>query len=340
MIETVFYTSLFMLGIFFWSFASVIIYRMKSWEPGILFGRSHCSLCNKILWVMELIPLFSWLKNLWKCKYCQKKISGIYPFLEISTWLLFFLIWYFLIDLYLIINLNLNEILKLIFWIVIWFITIIYSFYDILFLEIHDWIMLCAIIFSVFFIALESVWIINIFPYLAFNNTNLLLNMIWVWILLLVICLLYIIMFKELNLKYDFLILASIFILIYWFLSLTNARIDDFISINSSIWILIIFGFLFLQIAISGWAWMWWGDLRIAILLWILVWYSFSIETLFFTYIIWSIISIFIVVKEKIKLWFKEKIKTEVAFWPFLALGFFTCLFLQIPITKIIEIYL
>jgi len=324
----------------FWSFASVIIYRLKWWESGILNGRSHCAKCNHTLWFFELIPIISWLKNLWKCRYCKESISSIYPFLELSTWILFCLIWYFLIDFSLIISLETNEIIKLLFWLIIWFITVIYSFYDILFLEIHDWIMLTWIILAVFFIILESFWYINIFSYLNYSNENMLQNIIWIWILIFSILIYYIIIFKELELKYDFWILFAILITNYLFLNYFWLNIQDNLAINVSIWIFIIFSFLFVQIAVSWWAWMWWWDLRIAILLWLMVWYTFSIETLFLTYIIWSIISIFIVLYWKLRLGFKEKINTMVPFWPFLALWFFTALFLQVPITEIIQMYL
>jgi prepilin signal peptidase PulO-like enzyme (type II secretory pathway) len=334
-----FYINLFITWLLFWSFSSVIIYRLKSWESGILNGRSHCARCNHILWFLDLIPIVSWIKNLWKCKYCKDKISAIYPFLEISTWILFTLIWYFFIDLDLLIIWNINEIIKLIFWLIIWFITIIYSFYDILFLEIHDWVMLSWILLSIIFITLESLNIINIFTYLN-TNTDILLNIISIFILSITIWLLYIIIFKELELKYDFLILLVIWTIIYLFLNLTGSNISDFIWINSSVWILIIFTFLFAQIAISGGAWMWGWDLRIAILLWILVWFTFSIETLFFTYIVWSIISIILVLFQKIRNWYKYKVNTQIPFWPFLALWFFITLFYQTPITEIMQVYL
>jgi len=338
--EIFFYVCLFIFWILFWSFSSVIIYRLKSWESWILNGRSHCGKCNHILWAFELIPIFSWLKNLWKCKYCKNKVPSIYPLLELSMWLIFFLIWYFLIDINLILELNIDEILKLLFWLIIWFITIVYSFYDILFLEIHDWVMITWISISLIVLILESFNITNILPYLNSANTPILANIISIIILLLVIWWLYAIIFKELSLKYDFIILFVLFAIIYWFMQITNSSIQDFILINSSVWILIIFTFLFLQIAVSGWAWMWWWDLRIAILMWLLVWYTFSIESLLFTYISWSIISIFIVLFQKIRYWIKHKVNSEIPFWPFLAIGFFTSLFMQVPISSLMQIYL
>ena len=338
--ETFFYLVLFIFWTMFWSFASVIIYRLKSGESGIMWWRSHCAKCNHILWALELIPIFSWIKNLWKCKYCKDKISSIYPFLEISTWILFALIWYFLIDLNLLISWNFNEIIKLWFWLIIWFITIIYSFYDILFLEIHDWVMLSWIILSVLFLILESFQIINIFSYLNYSDFNLIENIIWILILIISIILYYVIIFKELDLKYDFLILIFIWLLNFLFLNYFELNIYNNLFINIWVWIFIIFNFLFLQIAVSGWAWMWGWDLRIAILMWLLLWYSFSIESLFFTYIIWSIISIFIVILSKFKNWFKTTFNSQIPFWPFLALWFFTILFIQKPLTELIEIYI
>jgi leader peptidase (prepilin peptidase)/N-methyltransferase len=335
----IFYICFFIFWTLFGSFASVIIYRLRSGESWILNWRSHCPKCNHTLWAFELIPIFSWLKNFWKCKYCKAKISIIYPFLEISTWILFSLIWYFLIDVNLILIWNFNEILKLFFWLVISFISIIYSFYDILFLEIEDKTMIFWIIFVVFLLLLQSFWIINIIEYFN-NNSSLLENILWFLILIFSIFAYYFIMFKELEFKYDFLILFLIFWIIFGFLKYFWLNINDNIFLNASIWIYIIFVFLFLQIAVSGGAWMWGGDLRIAIFMGLLLWYSFSIEWLFLTYIFGSLISIFIVLYQKIKKWFKTKINTQIPFWPFLALWTFAWIFLQKSIFEIIGLIL
>ena len=133
-----FYSFLFIFWTLFWSFASIVIYRIKSWEGWILNWRSHCASCNKVLKALDLIPILSYLLNKWACSSCKKKVSHIYPLLEISTWILFWLIWYFLIDYSLIFSGNITEIIKLVFFLIIWFITIVYTFYDILFLEISE----------------------------------------------------------------------------------------------------------------------------------------------------------------------------------------------------------
>jgi len=116
----------------------VVIYRLKSNEPGILTGRSHCGTCNKLLQALDLIPIISYLKNRGKCNYCKKKVSSVYLYLELSSGILFALIGYFLIDIQLLISGNMQEILKLFFYLVIAFCSIVYTFYDLLFLEISE----------------------------------------------------------------------------------------------------------------------------------------------------------------------------------------------------------
>ena len=156
--QYLFYIYLFIFWTLFWSFASVLIYRLKNREKWIIWWRSHCTKCNNILKCIDLIPIFSWLKNKWKCKYCKEKISSIYILLELSTWLLFALIWYFLLDYNLIFSLDFAEITKMIFWLSIWFITIVYTFYDILFLEVHDWVLLAWISIVILWLILQTIF--------------------------------------------------------------------------------------------------------------------------------------------------------------------------------------
>lgn len=340
--ELFFYFCLFIFWILFWSFSSVIIYRLKSWESGILSGRSHCAKCNHILWAFDLIPIFSWLKNLWKCKYCKQKISAIYPFLEISMWLLFTLIWYFLIDINLIINWDFNEILKLFFWLIIWFITIVYTFYDILFLEIHDWIMLFWIISIIIAIIFQSFWIINIIPNLnILTNQNYLETLYSILLLIIWIIWLYIIMLKGLKELYDIIILIFIWILIYLFnIYFTDyTSLLDFPAISALIWAYSIFIFFFIQIIISKWAWMWWWDLRIAIFIWLLLWSSLAFEWTFMSYIVWSFLWVWAIIFSKFKNWFKTTFNSQIPFWPFLAIGFFITIFYSETILNFTRIY-
>jgi len=334
-----FYTVLFIFWLLFWSFSSVIIHRLKSWEEWIMWWRSHCPKCDTWLKFFDLIPIFSWLSTLWKCRYCKSKISIIYPILELSTWLIFSLIWYFLIDFNLILNWNNYEIIKLIYWLIIWFITILYIYYDILFLEIHEWIMFTWIIFAFLWLISNS-FFINLLPTIQVNNDLFLIEQ-WYSILLwiFIISLLYIIMLKELKLVYDILILLLVvasLILFKFFFNITSFA--DIPMLSWLIWAVWIFIFFFLQIALSWWRALWWWDLRIWIMIWLLLWITYSFAWMMITYFVWSIISIFIIIYQKIKNKNKE-INTQVPFWPFLGLGFLICIFFLNNITNTIEIY-
>jgi len=327
--ELFFYIILFTFGSLFWSFASVIIYRLKTKEKWILFWRSHCPKCKKVLGFFELIPILSWIKNLWKCKNCKNEISIIYIILELTMAIVFLAIWRFLINVDLINNLDINEIIKLIFWLFIWFITIVYSFYDILFLEIHEWIMFVAIFVTSIFVLLQNFWIVSIFDTLVINQSWYILgNYIGTWFLLFGILALYLIMIKWLKEIYDVLIMLSlIFILIFLKLFLfQDYLIIDFTAINSFLGWLIIFSFFLIQILISKWEWLWWGDLRIGLLVGLILWFNYILIWIFLTYLIGSFISIFIVILQKIS---KQDISKKIPFWPFIALGFLSTIFFQ-----------
>ena len=82
------YFLLFISGAFIGSFLNVVSDRIISKES-ILFGRSHCTFCNKILGALELVPVFSFLIQKGKCLTCREKLSYYYPFSEILTGLLF-----------------------------------------------------------------------------------------------------------------------------------------------------------------------------------------------------------------------------------------------------------
>ncbi len=79
---------IFILGLSFGSFLSVVINRLETNEKGIIFGRSHCVFCKKVLKNGDLIPLLSILILKGKCRFCHKKISYDYFFIELMTGLL------------------------------------------------------------------------------------------------------------------------------------------------------------------------------------------------------------------------------------------------------------
>ncbi|MDP3882563.1 MAG: prepilin peptidase [Candidatus Staskawiczbacteria bacterium] len=80
----------FIFGICIGSFLNVVIYRLEKKES--LKGRSFCPSCNHKLSWQDLFPVLSFLFLLGKCRYCHKKISLQYPIIEISSALIFLLI--------------------------------------------------------------------------------------------------------------------------------------------------------------------------------------------------------------------------------------------------------
>lgn len=332
--NTLFYITLFIFGTLFGSFGSVIIHRLKSKEPWIINGKSHCSKCNKLLRWFHLIPIFSWLFSKWKCGKCGNKIWAIYPILEISTGLLFALIWYFLIDTSLLFSWDLLEIAKLDFWLFIWFITILYIFYDILFLEIHEGIMLTWVIWIVLYIIAQSFWL-SIIPSLTTSSLSL-ASFTSIAMLILSVIILYGIMLKWWNEKLDILAILTIWLCIYIF---SIFFWTDFPALQALIWALAIFSFFFLQIVISGWTWMGGWDLRIAILIGMILWTSLWLPGLFATYFAGSIIWIALIIISKIKNGLKSKTLNQVPFGPFLAIWFFIVVFYQSEIERLISIY-
>jgi len=90
---TAFYLILFLLGLCIGSFLNVLIDRIPKNES--ISGRSYCPHCKTRLSWYDLIPIFSFLILGRRCRYCKKPISWQYPIVEITTGLLFLLIFNF-----------------------------------------------------------------------------------------------------------------------------------------------------------------------------------------------------------------------------------------------------
>jgi leader peptidase (prepilin peptidase)/N-methyltransferase len=77
---------LFVLGAIFGSFFNVLILR---YEPGgavfgkQLGGRSKCPKCGKVLHWYELVPVFSFIVQLGRCRGCKGTIAIQYPIVEL-----------------------------------------------------------------------------------------------------------------------------------------------------------------------------------------------------------------------------------------------------------------
>ncbi len=89
------------LWLIFGSLGSVVMTRFSdgiTWTKlrGFFFGRSECPDCKHTLTAKNLVPVVSYLIQWGKCEYCKKKISRIYPVLELLCAGVF-LITYFLL---------------------------------------------------------------------------------------------------------------------------------------------------------------------------------------------------------------------------------------------------
>lgn len=103
-----FFSSLtFFFGLAVGSFLNAVIWRMAAFQEGeprpagrekgesALKGRSYCPHCRHQLSWEDLIPVVSFVLLGGKCRYCKKRISLQYPVIELSTALLFLLIFNF-----------------------------------------------------------------------------------------------------------------------------------------------------------------------------------------------------------------------------------------------------
>lgn len=71
----------FLFGIVIGSFLNVLIYRLPLHE-NITTERSHCMACGRQLKWYDLVPLFSYICLLGRCRYCKTKLSLQYPLIE------------------------------------------------------------------------------------------------------------------------------------------------------------------------------------------------------------------------------------------------------------------
>jgi leader peptidase (prepilin peptidase) / N-methyltransferase len=82
-------------GLIIGSFINVCIYRVPRNES-IVVPRSHCPKCGHILRWYENIPVLSYVFLLGRCRKCRKRISFIYPLVEILTAVIAVLLYAFL----------------------------------------------------------------------------------------------------------------------------------------------------------------------------------------------------------------------------------------------------
>ncbi len=77
-----------MLGLLVGSFLNVCIYRLPRRES-LAWPGSHCTSCARPLAWYENVPVASWLVLRGRCRTCGASISVMYPFVEMTTAVLF-----------------------------------------------------------------------------------------------------------------------------------------------------------------------------------------------------------------------------------------------------------
>lgn len=284
-------------GLIIWSFTNAVIWRVKN-KRTFVSERSECTTCWHKLSALDLVPFFSWVFLWWKCRYCKDKISIRYPIIELIFWISFFLVTFFLFpEFSQITNVSIFNFFLTLFLVSVF---LIISIYDILYLEIMDWLII-PVAFIFIWLSFTDFWFVNFIDW-----------------------------FKGSFIVYTFLFLQ---ILIPWFLFLfKNKKYKEIPSLFFSyfifpIWML--FRLFFSEEKLDTFkffkgtwsedlpAWVGWWDLRFAILMWFILWWKLTLVWLFWSYIFWAIISIFLIFIAKIK---NKEFNSEIPFLPFLTI--------------------
>lgn len=79
---------IFLYALLLGSFYNVVGLRVPL-KVSIVRPRSTCPGCSRTLIYKDLIPVFSYIIQYGKCRYCKKRISPIYPIMELVTASLF-----------------------------------------------------------------------------------------------------------------------------------------------------------------------------------------------------------------------------------------------------------
>lgn len=88
-----FYIVVAVFGLIIGSFLNVVIMRLDGIKS-IVALPSHCPHCQRKLSWFELIPVFSYIILVGKCRTCKQKISLQYPIVEIMTAIIFSLMYW------------------------------------------------------------------------------------------------------------------------------------------------------------------------------------------------------------------------------------------------------
>ncbi len=132
----------------------------------IIHGRSMCPVCKHKLAAKDLVPLFSWLGLLGKCRYCHSSISKQYPIVEMVTALLFVISYVFWPQ-----NWAFQSVSQFVFWLIILVGLIGLSVYD-----IRWYILPNKIVYPLFVIVATDILLRIVF---YSGGKNLLISTLW-----------------------------------------------------------------------------------------------------------------------------------------------------------------
>lgn len=313
-----FLLTFFYFGAIFWSFSTVLIERWHSWKWWIINGRSECPHCNNVLKVRDLFPIFSYIWNKWKCSFCDTHISIFYLKAEIIMGIIFMTLAfagvYIWLDIY-----SSEFVLLLLFG----FVTGVYILYDIQYMEIPDQIMVPAILMlliipflSVLFTGYNE-YTFHTFPISLFDRLK------WAWIL------------------YTFFYIQILIPGWYFFIKNKQWKHLWEITVSYITFPLAIIVEFFRkkkhEEEIEVPTWVWWGDLRIALFIWLTLGTIHGIASFAIAYIVGSIVWICILILNAIR---RKKTKSQIPFGPFLWFGWIMGILLYTQIDDIITMFI
>lgn len=90
--EPVIATIIFITGLVFGSFISLVSYRLPLGED-IFIKPSRCPKCETKLGFFDLFPVLTWVVARGKCRHCKARVSARYPLTELVTGASFLLIY-------------------------------------------------------------------------------------------------------------------------------------------------------------------------------------------------------------------------------------------------------
>lgn len=154
------FTLVFIMGLCIGSFLNVVIDRVPR-NQSIVGGRSYCDSCHHQLNWYDLLPILSFLMLKGHCRYCGNKIYWQNPLVELLTGT-FFLLIYFVLPLN-----SFNNIIFLIYSLIIISICIVVALIDFKYGIIPNKIVVFSFIVSATYIIYSGAWLDHLIAALA-----------------------------------------------------------------------------------------------------------------------------------------------------------------------------